>query len=334
MLNKFLLNHNHEYKTLNLIQINKKSLIDNFNYFQILNPQTKVCPVLKSNAYGHGLKLIGKFVDQEINPEFICVDSLYEAYELEKVGVRTKILVMGYTFPENFKFRKINFHLPVFDLETLEVLNKYRPGVNVHIKVDTGMNRLGIKENEVDIFLRSLKKFNRVNVVGIYSHLSSADDVNEIEFSKKQIDKFKKITRYFESDGFSFQYKHINATAGAIRFPDNEFNLTRLGLGFYGISPFPVGSLFDRRLQNKIKPALRLITHICQLKEIKKGETVSYGRIFKAKKKMKIAILPLGYYDGVDRRLSNKWKVRIGDVYCPIIGLVCMKYHCYRCFSR
>lgn len=317
-------NLNNRYKTLNLIQINKKSLTDNFNYFQKLNPQTKVCPVLKSNAYGHGLKLIGKFVDQEINPEFICVDSLYEAYELEKVGVKAKVLIMGYTFPENFKYRKINFHLPVFDLETLEVLNKYQPGVNVHIKVDTGMNRLGIKENEVDIFMRSLKKFNRVNVVGIYSHLSSADDVNEIEFSKKQIDNFKKISRYFEDEGFSFQYKHINATAGAFRFPNKEFNLTRLGLGFYGISPFPTNSLFDRRLQNKIKPALRLITHICQLKKIEKGETVSYSQIFKAKKKMKIAILPLGYYDGADRRLSNKGKVRIGDVYCPIIGFVCM----------
>lgn len=318
----FKLLEKNSYQTLNLIQINKNALLRNFHFFQHLNPQSKICPVLKSNAYGHGLKLTGKLVDQEIRPEFICVDSLYEAYELEKIGVKTKILVMGYTFPQNFKFRKIKFHLPVFDLETLEVLNKYQPGINVHIKIDTGMNRLGIKENEVEPFMRLLKKFNKIKVTGIYSHLSSAD--LQDKFSQNQVEKFKEITRYFENNGFSFQYKHINATAGAFRFPDKEFNLTRLGLGFYGISPFSTNSLFDRKFKRKITPALRLLTHICQIKEVKKGETVSYGQTFKAKEKMKIAVLPLGYYDGVDRRLSNKGMVKIGETFCPIIGLVCM----------
>jgi len=322
MLNNFL--HLNQYQTLNLIEVEKEALLKNFQYFQNSNSHTKICSVLKSNAYGHGLKLIGKFVDKEIKPEFICVDSLYEAYELEKIGVETKILVLGYTFPKNFKFRKINFHLPIFDLETLEVLNKYQPGVNVHLKIDTGMNRLGVKEDEVEDFMRSLKNFNRVNVVGIYSHLASAENINEDKFTKWQINKFKKIIKYFENSGFSFQYKHLFATAGALRFKDKEFNLIRLGLGFYGISPFSTESISYRNLQYKIKPALKLITHICQLKEIEKGETVSYGRTFKAKRKMKIAILPLGYYDGVDRRLSNKGKVKIDDVYCQIIGLVCM----------
>lgn len=313
MLNIF----NSRYKTLNLIEVSKSALQNNYEYFTKLNLYAKVCPVLKSNAYGHGLKLVGRFVDEEIKPEFICVDSLYEAYELQKIGVRTKILIMGYTFPENFKYKKLNFHLPVFDIETLKILNKFQPGINVHVKIDTGMNRLGIKVNEVEKFSRLLKKFNRVNVVGIYSHLSSSDDtdVDETNFSQKQINLFKKVIRYFESDGFSFQYKHINATAGAVRFSNDEFNLSRIGLGFYGLSPF---------LQIKLKPAMKLITHICQLKEVKKSETVSYGRTFKAESLKKIAILPIGYFDGIDRRFSNNGVVKINDHFCPIIGKVCM----------
>jgi len=311
------------YKTLNLLEIKRQSLMDNYSFFQKLNPKAKICPVLKGNAYGHGLKLTGKFVDQEIKPEFICVDSLYEAYELEKIGVETKILIMGYTFPENFRFRKINFHLPLFDLKTLRILNKTQPGINVHLKIDTGMNRLGIKEKEVEKFIRSLKKFNKVKVVGIYSHLADADNEDE-SFTKTQAVKFKETIKFFENSGFVFKWKHLYATAGAFGFHDEEFNLIRLGLGFYGISPFSKGTRQNQLLQKNLKPVLKLVTHICQIKQIEKGDTVSYGRTFKAKEKMKIAVLPLGYYDGLDRRLSNIGKVKIGSVYCPILGRVCM----------
>lgn len=321
-----LFNSKFSYKTLNLIEVSKSALQNNFEYLTQINPNAKICPVLKSNAYGHGLKLIGGFVDREIRPEFICVDSLYEAYELQKINVESKILILGYTFPENFKYKKINFHLPVFDIETLEILNKTQSGINVHIKIDTGMSRLGIKQNEVEKFSRLLKKFNRVKVAGIYTHLSSADDVgvDETKFTQKQIDIFKEVIKYFEGDGFSFRYKHINATAGAVRFPDNEFNLSRIGLGFYGISPFPPESLLDRRLQANLKPALKLITHVCQLKEIRKGETVSYGRTYKAESDKKIAILPIGYFDGIDRRFSNNGSVKINGHFCQIIGKICM----------
>lgn len=310
------------YKTLNLIEIDRKALRSNVDYFRSLNPSAKICPVLKSNAYGHGLKLIGKFVDQEINPEFICVDSLYEAYELEKVGVKTKILIMGYTFPKNFKFRKIDFRIPIFDFETVKYLSKYQKRAKVHLKIDTGMNRLGFKEKDFQKLVKLLQNSN-IEVEGIYSHLSDAENEGST-FTNKQVSKFKEAIKFFESYSFEFKWKHICSTAGAFSLGDKDFNLIRLGLGFYGISPFSSCSTLDLCLQRNLKPALRLITHICQIKEIDKGETVSYDRTFRAKKKMKIAILPLGYYDGLDRRLSNNGGVRVGDVYCPILGRVCM----------
>jgi len=313
------------YQTLNLIKINKERLLNNFSFFQSISG-SKVCPVLKSNAYGHGLKLVGKFVDQEIKPEFVCVDSLFEAYELKKSGVKTKVLVMGYTFPENFKFRKIDFHLPVYDLQTLGFLNHFQPGVSVHLKIDTGMNRLGIKEDELEFFVKKLKKIKplRVKIVGIYSHLSSADDPKKDKITLRQIEKFKKVVSFLESEGFEFKYKHIQATAGLTRFPDSYFNLARIGLGFYGISPFSDGSGEDLYLRGNLKPALTFITHLCQIKKVRKGETVGYNQKFRVPREMVIGIMPLGYYDGLNRKLSNKGKVKIKNVFCPIIGNVCM----------
>jgi alanine racemase len=296
-----------QYKTLNQIKINKSSLLDNFVFFQNQNPQAKICPVLKSNAYGHSLKLIGKFVDEHIRPEFICVDSLYEAYELEKTKIKTPILILGYTFPENFKHRKLNFRLPVFDGETLKILNRYQPGIKVHIKVDTGMNRLGIKENQVASFIAALKQNPKIQVEGIYSHLADADNV-DAAFSLNQIETFKRIIKRFEVAGFKFKYKHICATAGSQKFKDPDFNLIRLGFGFYQVP----------------NPALKLISHIVDIKELQKGDVVSYNATFKAKEKMKIAVLPIGYYDGIDRRLSNTGSVSVGGIPCPIVGRVCM----------
>lgn len=314
------------YKTLNLIQIKRTALLHNFDYFQKLVPFYRICPVLKSNAYGHGLKLVGKLVEREIKPEFVCVDSLYEAYELSKEGIKTPIFIMGYTFPENFRFKKIDFILPVWDIETLKFLNFYQPGARVHLKIDTGMNRLGTKEDEVENFLRELKRIRklRLRIEGIYSHLSVADDPKGDKKTEDQILLFKKIVSFFEKNGLVFKYKHINATAGTFRFPDREFNVSRLGIGFYGISPFVKGTSEDNELKRKIRPALKLISHICQLKEVEKGESIGYGLKNKSRKRMKIGILPLGYSDGIDRRLSNKGVVLVKGKYCPVVGSVCM----------
>jgi len=313
-----------KYKTLNLIEISKSALINNYNYFQQLQPGSKICPVLKSNAYGHGLKLIGKFVDQKLNPEFVCVDSLYEAYELKKIGFKGKSLIIGYTFPENFKYKRLkNISLPVFDRQTIALLNKYQPEITVHLKIDTGMNRLGFKENQFEEIVRELKKYPKIKVEGIYSHLASADSGNTKD-SLNQITKFKKAISFFESFGFHFKWKHIFATAGAVKFSDPQFNMIRLGLGFYGLSPFLEKSSLARNLENKIIPALKLSSHIIEIKKLEKGETVGYGNTFTASRKMKIGILPIGYYDGVDRRLGNLGFVEVKGSACQIIGKVCM----------
>jgi len=290
-----------KYQTLNLIEVSKKVLKGNYEYCQKIHFESKICPVLKSNAYGHGLELVGRWLEEEIKPELVAVDSLYEAYRLEKAGIRLPVIILGYTMPENFKIlKRLKFRLPIYDEETLRVLNRWQPGIRVHLKIDTGMSRLGIRWDEVEKFVKKLKRYRLIKVEGIYTHLGQVEN-------KKQIKRFKEAIEIFEKEGFRFKWKHVLASNGVEKIFDSEFNLIRLGLGFYAR-----------------KPALKLLTRLVQVKTIKKGDWVSYGGIYKAKKKMKIGVLPLGYYDGLDRRLSNKGKVKIAGKECRILGRVCM----------
>jgi len=314
-----------KYQNLNLLKISSSALKNNYSHFQSLHPNQKICPVLKSNAYGHGLKLIGKFLDKKIHPPFVCVDSLYEAYELQKARIKTPILIIGYTFPKNFKLRKkLPFSFPVYDEETLSILVKYQPHAPIHLKIDSGMNRLGLQEKNIPSFIEILKKYPQANIQGIYTHLSQSDDPTKSSFTKNQLKTFKSILNQFKSAGFGFLYKHVSATAGALTINDPEFNLIRIGLGFYGLSPLAPNSAPDQNLKKHLKPALEFTTHIVQIKNLKKGDQVSYAGTFTAQKNLKTAILPVGYSDGLDRRLSNRGAVTIKNTLCPVLGKICM----------
>lgn len=313
-----------KYQTLNLIEISKQALINNFRYFQKNNPHKNIAPVLKSNAYGHGLKTVAQFLDTQLNPAFITVDSLYEAYQLKKARIKTKPLLIGYTNPENFKTGpKIDYCLPIYDLESAEIIARFQPHAETHIKIDTGMNRLGIQPKEARSFSRKLKKIKNLKVTGIYSHFSQASELNK-KFTQKQLITFKKVIKIFEQEGFRFQWKHIGATSGSIIGDDEELNLIRPGLGFYGLSPLPSDSQEDKTLAKNLTPALKLTSHIVGTKVVLQGTQIGYGGTFTAKTKMRLGILPLGYYEGVDRRLSNKGMVQVGNKFCSIIGRVCM----------
>ena len=236
-----------DYQTLNLIEISKANLIHNYKFLTSLK-KIRIAPVIKSNGYGHGIINIAQILEQgcaDSHVPFFCVDSLYEAYELLKAKIKTQILIMGYTDPENFRVKKLPFSFAVFDLETARILNKYQPNCKVHIFVDTGMNREGVPLNDLANFLQEIKKLSNIKIEGLMSHLASADDA---------------------------------------------------------------------------KDALNNI----QIKILKANERVGYGGTFLAKKEIIIGILPIGYYDGLDRRLSNKGYVKIDNIFCKIIGKVSM----------
>jgi alanine racemase len=328
-----------EYRTLNQSNISSTSLKHNFKFFQSQNPQAQIAPVLKANAYGHGLVGVGEWIANNLSVPFVCVDSLFEAYELKNASVPLPILIMGYTHPKNYQVftRFSDIHVTVFDPQTLQALSKYQPHAKIHLKIDTGMHRLGIVPKEIPAWITYLKKHPHSQIIGIMSHLSSAD--SDAKYTNQQLATFKKAIHSFETAGFSFTYKHIAATAGSFLIKDPEFNVIRLGLGFYGYSPFSApsrsnlakksilsGNLQDPglRSQYQLRPSLTLTSTIAQIKRVGKGSRISYNGTHITSKPTLIGILPIGYSDGLSRELSNKGFVYVDTKACRIIGNITM----------
>lgn len=312
MLNKIRSLFGRGYKTLNIIEISKDNLIHNFKYLSSLDRRVKIAPVVKSNAYGHGIIEIAKILDP-LNAPFFCVDSLYEAYKLLKANIKTPVLIMGYTDTENFKVKKLPFSYALFDLEMARILNDYQPGCGVHIFVDTGMHREGIPLNELYNFLKEIKLLSNIKIEGLMSHLASADDKKD-PLNKIQIRNFLKALKICKENGIHPKWIHLfNSDGLALHLRGANVNTARTGLALYGISNDP-----------NLKQVLTFKSKIIQIKKLQKGDRVGYGGIFIAKKPMILGILPIGYYDGIDRRLSNIGWVSVGGKLCKILGRISM----------
>ncbi|MCX6731141.1 MAG: alanine racemase [Candidatus Roizmanbacteria bacterium] len=309
-----------QYNHLNVIELSRSALLHNHHALQQLHPNTAICPVLKSNAYGHGLKTLAPLFDTLHSP-FLIVDSLYEAYELYKHHVHTPILILGYTHPDNFKVKKIPFHISIFDIETAQTLSVHQPGCSVHIFIDTGMHREGIQLKELPSFLNEIKSLN-LTIAGLASHFADADNASSQEYTVSQIKYYKEALKMVRDHNINPQWRHISASGGAFKVQDNTFNMIRAGIASYGVSPLKDIDKENQKIT--LQPVLTLKTHIAQIKIIQKGAHVGYNGTYRALKKSKIAILPLGYYEGINRQFSCKGTVQIRGVDCPIIGAVSM----------
>ncbi|MBT3249254.1 MAG: alanine racemase [Candidatus Pacebacteria bacterium] len=305
-----------KYHHLNKILVDQQALIDNHQTLKQLHPHVQIAPVLKSNAYGHGLTTVAPVFDQ-LQPPFLIVDSLYEAYELYKKNIKTPILIIGYTDPRNYAIKPLPFHYSIFDLETAQALNKHQPGCSIHIFVDTGMSREGVQLKDLLHFVTELQKLKNLKIEGLASHFADADNPTDFLFTKEQIMNYHQALQIINDRGIDPQWKHISASAGAFSVKDSVFNLIRAGIASYGISPF------EKQL-NQLQPALTFESTLTQIKQIQQGDLVSYGLTYKAPQDMTIGILPAGYHEGIDRRLSNRGVVKIQNQLCPIIGRVCM----------
>lgn len=309
------------YQNLNKISISRSVLLENHQKIQALHQEAQVCPVLKSNAYGHGLKQVASIFD-EIGSPFLIVDSLFEAYELYKLKIKTPILIMGYTDPENFKIKKLPFEIVVFDLQLARILNQYQKKCRIHLFIDTGMNREGVKIEDFSQFLSAILKLKNLQVVGLCSHFADADNPSSLKFTDQQIEVYKKALEIMKQFGINPKWKHASASGGAFKIKDKTFNMLRVGLAHYGINPLTEKDADKQKIA--LKPALEFSSTLIQIKTLTKGDFVGYNCTFKAKKNMVMGLLPAGYYDGVDRRLSNIGCVKIRSGFFPIIGRVSM----------
>jgi len=349
------------YEPLIRVEISKNRLINNLNEFRKLAPKDthnndQIAPVLKSNAYGHGLIEVANTLQHEHHIPFFIVDSYFEAIALRAKGFKPHILILGYTRPEIIRNSNLNnISFTVTSLETLRAiaiqkidrwestggkvsfrspLLRLRPKlVHIHLKIDTGMRRQGILPEEINEAINLLEHDGAgkrpVILEGITSHLCDADNDDEA-FSESQIHLWNKIVERFRHEFKSLKYVHLSATDGHRMTHDINANVSRLGIGLYGISQNPA---INKQLD--LLPVLEMKTIITGIKDLKEGESVGYGNTFKAPMNMKIATIPIGYFEGMDRRLSHSntdensisgGSVLVGAkrTTCPIVGRVSM----------
>ena len=297
-------------ETILYVDLNK--LEANYNYFKKkIKSSTKVIAVVKAYAYGHGDINISKKLES-LGVYALWVTDFEEGVILRKSGIKTKIIVANSGNKSHNEIIENNLDVVIYNKKLLELYIKKERLVNIHIKFNTGMNRYGFSENEISYIAKKILKHKHINLVSICSHLASSERKNK--FSNTQCIKFNKICEsFFLLVGEKFP-RHILNSNGIINFPKYQMEMVRIGIGLYGCAS-------DAKLQ----PISTLKSVITQVRKIKKGEAVGYGESFVAKKNMTIAIVPVGYADGLNRKLSNGLgTVMINNQLCPIIGKISM----------
>jgi len=309
-----------------VMEINIDALIHNLNYYRSkLKPQTKTMAMVKAFSYGSGSFEIGNVL-QFHHVDYLAVAYADEGVELRKAGIRLPIMVMSPEEQSLDTLLKFNLEPEIYNLHILHLLDKAidrnhtssQEEVRIHVKLDTGMHRLGFTKTEIEDLLLFLNGKPNFRVQSIFSHLAASEDPDEDRFSSEQIREFevmsKKITQKL---GYPVLL-HILNSAGISRFPDAQLDLVRLGIGLYGI-----GS--TKEDQNKLRNVSTLKSVITQIKKIKAGDTIGYNRMGKAKRDTTIAIVPIGYADGLNRRLGNgNGVLYVHGQPAPIIGNICM----------
>jgi alanine racemase len=287
-----------------------------------LQPSTKILAMVKAQSYGVGLEKIASFLEK-IGISYLGVAYSDEGVELRKSGIKIPILVMN---PEEEGFEaciKYNLEPAIYSMNQLDelistLISLEKSNFPIHIKVDTGMRRLGFERDELPKLLEIIQAQPEVRIAGVYSHLADADNRRDKRFTQLQITRFQETCTWISNKVPYPFIRHLLNSEGIANFNEAQFEMVRIGIGMYGISSNPT-------LQKRLQAVINWKSEISQIKTIQVGESVGYSRTFIASKKMKIAIIPVGYADGFRRSLSNgKGGVFVKNTFCPILGKVCM----------
>ena len=308
------------------IEIDLVNLVNNINEIKkIIFPKTKIMAVVKANAYGHGALLIAKKLS-EIGITDFAVATLEEGIYLRKNNIQGNILILGFTNFDDLEYViKYDLIQTIIDYDYSEKIKELNLNekLNCHIKINTGMNRLGEKYDHLDK-LYKIYENEKLNILGTYSHLCVADsDIKEdIDFTNRQIELFNQTINRIKMKGYDTGKVHLQSSYGIINYTGLDYDYVRVGILMYGVN----SSKESYQLTHlKLKPVLSLKARITSLKEVDKNESVSYGRTYIAREKRKIAAVSIGYADGIPRNLSNKGlKVKVKDIYCNVVGRICM----------
>lgn len=308
----------------NTVTIDLSALEYNLNQIKgLINPKTRIMGIVKSDAYGHGMVQVSRLLEKN-NVYSVGVAHLYEALELRKEGIKLPIVILcGINSREDtIKVVEKNLTPVVYDLPSAELLadeaTKKGKKVNIHLKIDTGMGRLGIPYNEAGHFMKKLLNFPSLNIEALMSHLSSADEPDR-KFTGDQIKRFKKAIDIGHDLGLDLLLNNLANSAGIMAHQNSHFNMVRPGIMLYGGLPSPA---FKPPLS--LKPVMGFKGQLLQIRVLPDSTPVSYGRGHLTKGPTKIGIVSAGYGDGLPRRLSSRGKVIIRGRKTDIIGTICM----------
>ncbi len=304
------------------LEINLKAIGNNLKEIKrIIGKNVKTMPVVKANAYGHGLVPVARKLE-EVGADFLAVSYIEEGIKLRKAGIKIPIVILlGISEAEIDPVFTYGLTPIIYDYKIASMLSeaaqKNNTKMAVFIKIDTGMGRLGVFYKEALLFLKKLSSLPGLKIQGLTSHLAVAE--TDKSFTEKQINRFKTVLDEAQKGGINLPYNHIANSMALLQYKESLFQIVRPGLSIYGIYPIP---LLKKKIN--LQPAMSFKTKVLYLKSLPPKIGVSYGHTYVTTQETKVAVLPVGYDQGLFRQLSNKGKVIIKGKKAPIIGTICM----------
>jgi len=309
-------------------EIDLTAIKHNIKILKNLIPEnTKFMAVVKADAYGHGAVKVAQTAIQN-GADMLGVARLHEAQELRNAGITAPILIFGFIFPDQAEtVANLDLTATIYDPNIAKQLSiqacKKSITITAHLKIDTGMGRLGILSNPKNESISKIKEIinlPNLDIQGIYTHFASADSLDK-SYSENQINVFTDILNQLKRQGIEFKTKHAANSAAIINFPQSHFDLVRAGLAMYGLYP---NLAMKNSGKINLKPALKLKAIITSMKKVPRGFNISYGMTYRTKNETTIATVPIGYADGFSRLLSSKGCMLVNGKRAPIVGRICM----------
>lgn len=310
--------------SLSEVQVDKARLLHNVAALRsVLAPGVQMLAVVKGNAYGHGLVEVVRCIESEVDG--FQVDDI-EELRLLRTATAGRVLVLGFVPVENIEEAiDLGAELTVYDLQMVAAIDdaasRLGTYASVHLKIDALLGRLGVVPRDLSLMIEGLKQHPGVEVLSAYAHFANIEDTTDLGHAYAQIDVFDRCWNALRNAGWPNLGRHISATSGAMTV-DSGNDLVRFGLGLYGM--YPSIALAERHAGLELKPVMRWVSHLAQVKTLPAHHPVGYGLTFITPREMRIGIVPQGYADGYDRGLSNSGEVLVGGARCSVLGRVAM----------
>ncbi len=316
------------------IEINRSALIHNLHQFRrLIGNKRRLLATVKANAYGHGILEVAKIVLKS-GADWLGVHSIDEGIFLRKNKVDCPILVLGYVPVDELDLAvKHDLRLTVYNPKTIdrliELASHFKGKIRLHVKVETGTHRQGVSEENFFSFIDRIKEQPELILEGMSSHFANIEDTTDHSYACYQLDNFKRICHKLEKRGIEIPIKHMACTAATILFPETYFEMVRIGIGLYGLwssRETYLSCILKNRKPIHLQPVLSWKIRIAQIKNISKGAYVGYGCTFRTTRETRLAVLPLGYFDGYSRTFSNISFVIVKGQRAPVRGRVAMNF--------